>query len=113
MRRSLHYTVTPEPDNEGRAYAGRVPVLPGWISEGSTKEEALKDAREALLGLLEGLRKAGEPVPEDRGPVKLATVTVWLRAEGAIVGRAVRRCHEPVGGADNDGVRISVGERRG
>ena len=72
----MRYTVVLEPDEEGRGYTVRVPALPGCVTEGRTREEALDHAREAILGFIEGLKKAGDPVPEEREPVELATVAV-------------------------------------
>lgn len=72
----MRYTVVLEPDEEGRGYTVRVPALPGCVTEGSTREEALANAREAISGFIEGLKKAGEPVPEEKEPVELATVAV-------------------------------------
>jgi antitoxin HicB len=72
----MRYTVVLEPDDEGRGYTVRVPALPGCISEGTTREEALENAREAILGFVEGLHKAGELVPEEKESVELVTVTV-------------------------------------
>lgn len=46
-----------EPSNEG-GYTAIVPSLPGCISEGETKEEALKNIREAVELYL-------EPVEDD------------------------------------------------
>ena len=76
MRGPVRYTVVLEPDDEGRGYTILVPALPGCVTEGATKEEALVNVREAILGFIEGLQKAGEPVPEEKEPVELATVTV-------------------------------------
>ncbi len=72
----MRYTVVLEPDEEGQGYTVIVPALPGCISQGRTKEEALANAKEAILGFIEGLNKAGESVPIEREPVELATVTV-------------------------------------
>jgi predicted RNase H-like HicB family nuclease len=72
----MRYTVLIEPDEEARGYTVRVPALPGCITEGRTREEALANAREAILGFIEGLQKAGEPVPEEKEPVEVATVAV-------------------------------------
>ncbi|MEX2158813.1 MAG: type II toxin-antitoxin system HicB family antitoxin [Dehalococcoidia bacterium] len=72
----MRYTVVLEPDDEGRGFTVRVPALPGCVTEGRTREEALANAREAILGYIEGLEKAGEPVPEETAPVELATVAV-------------------------------------
>lgn len=46
-----------QPSDEGR-YTAIVPSLPGCISEGNTKEKALKNIREAIELYL-------EPVPDD------------------------------------------------
>jgi antitoxin HicB len=72
----MRYTVVLEPDDEGRGYTVLVPALPGCVTEGATKEEALANAREAILGFVEGLQRAGEPVPEEKEPLELATVTL-------------------------------------
>ncbi len=72
----MKYTVVLEPDEEGRGYTVRVPALPGCITQGRTREEALTNAQEAIAGFIEGLQKAGDPVPEEKAPVELALVTV-------------------------------------
>jgi len=76
LRRLMCYTVILEPDPEGRGYTVRVPVLPGCTTEGETRDEALANAREAIEGFIEGLNKAGEPVPEEKHSAELATVTI-------------------------------------
>ena len=72
----MRYTVILEPAKEGQGYTVRVPALPGCVTEGSTREEALANAREAIIGFLEALEKAGEPVPAVKEPVDLATVEI-------------------------------------
>jgi len=47
-----------EPDSEG-GFTVTVPALPGCISEGNTREEALRNIREAIELYL-------EPVEDDR-----------------------------------------------
>ena len=42
-----------------------VPSLPGCISQGRTREEALENVREAISLHEEVLRERGEPLPED------------------------------------------------
>ena len=37
--------------------------LPGCASEGKTKQELMKNVREAIQAYLEALRQHGEPVP--------------------------------------------------
>ncbi|MCH8995334.1 MAG: type II toxin-antitoxin system HicB family antitoxin [Chloroflexi bacterium] len=72
----MQYTVVLEPDEEGQGYTIRVPALPGCITEGRTRDEALVNAREAIVGFIEALEKAGDPVPEEKEPVELVTVAV-------------------------------------
>ncbi len=42
-----------------------VPSLPGCISQGQTRDEALANIREAIVLHIEVLRERGEPVPDD------------------------------------------------
>jgi len=70
------YTIILEPNYPEEGYTIRVPALPGCITYGRTREEALERAREAIEGFVEGLQKAGEPVPEEVAPAELAVVTV-------------------------------------
>jgi predicted RNase H-like HicB family nuclease len=70
------YTIILEPNHPEEGYTVRVPALPGCITYGRTKEEALERAKEAIEGFIEGLQKAGEPVPEEVTPVEMDTVTV-------------------------------------
>ncbi len=48
------------PDN----YSAYVPDLPGCVATGATVEETEREIREAIEFHLEGLRDAGEPIPE-------------------------------------------------
>ena len=41
------------------------PSLPGCISQGQSKKEAIQNIREAIEGYLEVLQKDGDPIPED------------------------------------------------
>jgi antitoxin HicB len=51
-----------EQDEDG-IFIARVPELPGRVSCGKTKDEALKNIREAIEGYLETLRDEGWPLP--------------------------------------------------
>ena len=42
------------------------PSLPGCISQGKTKEEAIANIREAIEGYIAALREDNLPVPEER-----------------------------------------------
>ena len=41
------------------------PSLPGCISQGETKDQAISNIREAIQVYIETLQDHGEPVPED------------------------------------------------
>ncbi len=73
MRR---YSVILLPDLDEGGYTVRVPALPGCITEGDTLEEALDNARDAILLYLEDLEACGEPIPEERATPQLAAVEV-------------------------------------
>jgi antitoxin HicB len=71
MRR---FRVILEP-NELGGYTAIVPLLPGCITEGDTKEEALANIKEAIELYIESLRADGEPVPAEEA-VEEAVVEV-------------------------------------
>ena len=70
------YTIILEPNYPEDGYTVRVPALPGCITYGRSREEALERAKEAIEGFIEELQKAGEPIPEEVTPAELDTVTV-------------------------------------
>ncbi len=72
------YTVILEPDPERGGYTVLVPALPGCVTEGSTLEEALAHAWEAISLTLEDLTARGEPIPDDRTDVRVERVSVSL-----------------------------------
>ncbi|MBI4308580.1 MAG: type II toxin-antitoxin system HicB family antitoxin [Chloroflexi bacterium] len=51
--------------NESGGYTVTVPLLPGCISEGDTKEEALANIKEAIELYMESLQADGEPIPAE------------------------------------------------
>jgi predicted RNase H-like HicB family nuclease len=53
------------PGDDGYVLA-EVPSLPGCVSQGKTREEALANVREAISLHEEVLRERGEPVPDDQ-----------------------------------------------
>ena len=59
------YTVILEREADGR-YSVWVPDLPGCATMGDTREEALANAREAILCHIEGLKADGLPIPDPR-----------------------------------------------
>lgn len=56
MRNEMEYTVLLE-RNEDRGWTVTCPVLPGCISEGDTKAEAITNIRDAILLYLRAVRK--------------------------------------------------------
>lgn len=50
------------------------PSLPGCISQGKTKEEALENIKEAIRGYIAALEEDGLPVPEERFETLLVVV---------------------------------------
>lgn len=58
----LKLRVIIEQDEDG-AFIAECPSLPGCISQGKTREEALANIREAVAGYLQSLSKHGEPIP--------------------------------------------------
>lgn len=53
--------------NEDDAFVADVPELPGCMAHGSSHEEALKNAQEAILLWIDSARELGRPIPEPKG----------------------------------------------
>jgi predicted RNase H-like HicB family nuclease len=49
--------------DEDGVFVAEVPSLPGCISQGNTRTEALSNVMEAITGYLESLRAHGDPIP--------------------------------------------------
>ena len=58
----MRYRVYIEQDEDG-VFVAEVPSLPGCISQGDTRAEALANVKEAIEAYLESLEAHGEPVP--------------------------------------------------
>lgn len=56
----------PDSDTSSSGYQVTVPLLPGLITYGRTLGEAREMARDAIRCHLEGLRKDGEPIPNEK-----------------------------------------------
>jgi predicted RNase H-like HicB family nuclease len=58
----MKYRVIVEKDEDG-VYVVEVPALPGCISQGITRTEALANIKESIELYLDSLEAHGEPVP--------------------------------------------------
>ncbi len=58
----MKYRVVIQQDEDG-VFVAEVAGLPGCISQGQTRSEALVNVQEALEAYLESLQAHGEPVP--------------------------------------------------
>lgn len=56
----MKYRVLIEQDG---VYVAEVPSLPGCVSQGETRQQALENIKEVIAGYLESLEAHGEPVP--------------------------------------------------
>jgi len=59
---SMKYRVIVEQDEDG-VFVAECVSLPGCISQGKTRSEALNNIKDAISGYLESLKKHDEPLP--------------------------------------------------
>ncbi|WP_044489769.1 type II toxin-antitoxin system HicB family antitoxin [Enterobacter sp. R4-368] len=59
----MYYPIAIEAGDESHAYGVTVPDLPGCFSAGDTLDEAIKNAKEAIIGHIETLVELGHDVP--------------------------------------------------
>ncbi len=58
----MKYRVIIQQDEDG-IFVAEVPSLPGCISQGTTRREAVANIQEAIQAYIESLRKHNEPIP--------------------------------------------------
>jgi predicted RNase H-like HicB family nuclease len=58
----VKYRVFIEQDEDG-VFVAEVPALPGCISQGNTRKDALRNIQEAITVYLESLKAHNEPIP--------------------------------------------------
>jgi predicted RNase H-like HicB family nuclease len=58
----MKFRVLVEPDEDG-VFVAQCPNLPGCVSQGRTREEAIANLRDAIAGYLASLKKHGDPIP--------------------------------------------------
>jgi len=59
---TMKYRILIEQDEDG-IFVVEVPSLPGCISQGKTREEAMNNIKEAMQGYIESLQQRNEPIP--------------------------------------------------
>lgn len=62
----MRFTVVLEQESDG-GFVVSVPTLPGCVSQGESRDEALVNVREAIEAYLEDCRESGEPIPSENG----------------------------------------------
>jgi antitoxin HicB len=58
----MKFRVLIEVDEDGM-FIAHCPSLPGCVSEGATRDEAMRNVQDAIAGYVASLRKHGEPIP--------------------------------------------------
>ena len=58
----MRYRILIEQDEDGM-FVVECPTLPGCVSQGKTRKEALENIKDAIKGYLESLIKHNEPIP--------------------------------------------------
>ena len=61
---AMRYTVVLEQEADG-AFVASVPALPGCVSQGDTREDAISNIREAAELYIEDCIASGDPVPTE------------------------------------------------
>jgi predicted RNase H-like HicB family nuclease len=68
---SMKFLVTVERDEDG-AWVVECPSIPGCVSQGKTRQEALENVREAIAGCLEVRAERGLPLTIETSQVEVA-----------------------------------------
>ena len=58
---AVRYRIRIEQDEDG-VFVAECPSLPGCISQGKTRKEALENIQDAIKGYIESLKKHNEPI---------------------------------------------------
>lgn len=71
----MKFRVVIEQDEDGKFIAS-CPTLPGCITDGNTRAEALVNMKDAMEGYLTSLTKSGDPIP---APITEEIVDINMR----------------------------------
>ncbi len=58
----MKFRVLLHQDEDG-VFIAEAPALPGCLSQGATRAEAVRNVREAIAGYLASLKQHGDPIP--------------------------------------------------
>ena len=58
----MKYRIIIEQDEDGM-FVAECPSLPGCVSQGKTRAQAIDNIQDAIKGYLESLKKHNEPIP--------------------------------------------------
>jgi predicted RNase H-like HicB family nuclease len=58
----MKFRITVQKDEDG-IFVAECPILPGCVSQGKNRIEALDNIHDAIEGYLESLKKHNEPIP--------------------------------------------------
>ncbi|MDD9954350.1 MAG: type II toxin-antitoxin system HicB family antitoxin [Candidatus Woesearchaeota archaeon] len=58
----MKYRIVIEEDEDGM-FVVECPSLPGCVSQGKSREEAVANINDAIVGYIESLKKHDEPIP--------------------------------------------------
>jgi predicted RNase H-like HicB family nuclease len=68
----MRFTVTIDRDEDG-VWVVECPAIPGCVSQGDTKEQALENIKEAIAACLEVRAEHGMPLTIETGQVEVIT----------------------------------------
>lgn len=77
--KTFNYRIHLEPEPEG-GFTVTVPALPGCVTWGRDYEHALEMAQECVVGFLEALDKAGQPIPTESEPSEPVDAMIQVKA---------------------------------
>ena len=58
----MRFRIIIEQDEDG-VFVAECPSLPGCVSQGKTRKEAVENIKDAMEGYLESLKKHNDPIP--------------------------------------------------
>ena len=68
--------------NEQGGFVVTVPALPGCVTQGEARDEAVAMARDCIEGFMARLAEPGEPIPVESEPAD--AVAVWMEVAGPV-----------------------------